>query len=465
MTNKRLNLRKLIAGTAICLVASATTFAQIDVYVGGEDNGKATVWKNGTPEYYADGGINSVVANNGDVYAIGSESGFGYKVWKNGVEEPYAPDADVISSIVVSESGNVYVAGQEWGLERDFGRLWKNGVIESGYADAYSLTSIFINGTDIYAAGRTDNRVAAIWKNGTLLYTLTSGGKDDDVLSIFVYGGDVYSTGWEFDDVKNIYLFKVWKNDAAIYTTEDAWAYGIYISEGVVYATGAQHNGSEYVATLWTNGVATELAGGSEGYSVFVSGSDVYVAGIGGNDALLWVNGTATTLATDGGSAAYSVFVVKEKYTVSFAGETIDIKPQIIEHGNKVTRPPDPERTGYKFGGWFTDNGTFLNEWNFETNVVTQDIKLWAKWTVITGISEIERADIKIYPNPVKDELRIEIGELRINRVEIVDFSGKTIYWFNSSRNEINVSALPSGIYFVKLETDKGIITQKFVKE
>jgi hypothetical protein len=32
-------------------------------------------------------------------------------------------------------------------------------------------------------------------------------------------------------------------------------------------------------------------------------------------------------------------------------------------------------------------------------------------------------------------------------------------------RNQINVLALSQGIYFVKIETDKGIVTEKFVKE
>jgi ribosomal protein L32 len=82
-----------------------------------------------------------------------------------------------------------------------------------------------------------------------------------------------------------------------------------------------------------------------------------------------------------------------------------------------------------------------------------------------TGIAEIEGVSIKIYPNPVKNELIIDRGQLTINSVEIIDLSGKTIFQFNELRNQINVSALPRGIYFVKVETDKGIVTQKFVKE
>ncbi|MCL2102352.1 MAG: T9SS type A sorting domain-containing protein [Fibromonadales bacterium] len=67
--------------------------------------------------------------------------------------------------------------------------------------------------------------------------------------------------------------------------------------------------------------------------------------------------------------------------------------------------------------------------------------------------------------NLVKNNLRIESGELQIKNIEIVNLSGKTIYQFNDARNQINVSALPQGIYFVKIETDKGIVSKKIIKK
>ena len=69
-----------------------------------------------------------------------------------------------------------------------------------------------------------------------------------------------------------------------------------------------------------------------------------------------------------------------KQYTLHFAGEEIDIEPQLIEYGKHATAPENPERESYDFGGWFIDNVTFANEWNFETDIVTQDTTLYAKW-------------------------------------------------------------------------------------
>ena len=160
-----------------------------------------------------------------------------------------------------------------------------------------------------------------------------------------------------------------------------------------------------------------------------------------------------------------NILSVSPAYTVTFAGLEINIDPQTVEYGNYATQPETPERAGYDFVGWFTDNNTFLNEWDFATDIVTQDTTLYAKWEAKTGIVNIEIADIGIYPNPVKELLQIEKVEFKINRIEIVDLSGKVIYQFKSLRNQINVSKLPQGIYFLKLETDKEAITRKFIKE
>ena len=73
----------------------------------------------------------------------------------------------------------------------------------------------------------------------------------------------------------------------------------------------------------------------------------------------------------------------------------------------------------------------------------------------VTGVEEMsERWVGRVWKDGV-----IESGDLTIKQVEILDITGKIV------GNSSNVSALSQGIYFVRIETDKGIITEKFVKE
>lgn len=58
---------------------------------------------------------------------------------------------------------------------------------------------------------------------------------------------------------------------------------------------------------------------------------------------------------------------------------------QTVTEGGKAEKPADPSKAGHTFGGWYTDNGTFANAWDFETDTVTADITLYAKWEKIPG--------------------------------------------------------------------------------
>lgn len=65
-------------------------------------------------------------------------------------------------------------------------------------------------------------------------------------------------------------------------------------------------------------------------------------------------------------------------YTVTFnTNEGSAVEPVNVDHGNKVTKPEDPTKEGYVFGGWFTEEG---EEYDFDAEV-TGDLMLVAKWT------------------------------------------------------------------------------------
>jgi hypothetical protein len=86
---------------------------------------------------------------------------------------------------------------------------------------------------------------------------------------------------------------------------------------------------------------------------------------------------------------------------------------------------------------------------------------------------------LRIYPNPTTGELRIEVaGQARndVVNVEIFDVFGRQMSQISRHcgldpqpkshiSNQIDISHLPAGVYFVKIRTEAGEVVKKVVKE
>ncbi len=75
-----------------------------------------------------------------------------------------------------------------------------------------------------------------------------------------------------------------------------------------------------------------------------------------------------------------------EKYTVTFDSKGGSAVAAIadVESGATITKPTDPTQDGYLFAGWYkADPATDSNAvaWNFESDMVTGNVTLYAKWT------------------------------------------------------------------------------------
>ena len=139
---------------------------------------------------------------------------------------------------------------------------------------------------------------------------------------IYVAGSDVYVAGVEAESDPQVsgsltLRAMYWKNGVANYLTtvaqSGAAAASIFVSGSDVYVAGYETLNNYTYATYWKNGVATNLTSNvySEASSIFVSGSDVYVAGFevlnGIKYAVYWKNGTAVKLGAN--YTASSIYV------------------------------------------------------------------------------------------------------------------------------------------------------------
>ena len=113
--------------------------------------------------------------------------------------------------------------------------------------------------------------------------------------------------------------------------------------------------------------------------------------------------------------------------------------------------------------------GTFDEVLKLKSQEAYAEIKLTGKSWV--GINEFANENmITIYPNPTTGKLRIENGELRIEKIEIYDIYGRMQKEERSKEQGegemvIDISNLSAGVYMIKFDTDKGVIHKKVVKE
>lgn len=81
------------------------------------------------------------------------------------------------------------------------------------------------------------------------------------------------------------------------------------------------------------------------------------------------------------------------------------------------------------------------------------------------NITETETSSVKIYPNPVKDNIFISCNE-SIDEITVYNVLGVIVYKENDfSGNNIDVSDLNDGIYFIQIKTDNNHIIKQFIKQ
>jgi O-glycosyl hydrolase len=105
---------------------------------------------------------------------------------------------------------------------------------------------------------------------------------------------------------------------------------------------------------------------------------------------------------------------------------------------------------------------------NFTSNMQPMSIHTFVlPLNAITGINPFNKQadDLKIFPNPATGIFTIETPQNAT--INISNIQGRLIKTYSSDSNKINVnvSELPIGVYLVEMETDRGVVVKKFVKE
>jgi photosystem II stability/assembly factor-like uncharacterized protein len=101
---------------------------------------------------------------------------------------------------------------------------------------------------------------------------------------------------------------------------------------------------------------------------------------------------------------------------------------------------------------------------------------LWSEPIVVTGtgVSELEKLSLIIYPSPAHSKLFIRQQQAmttQVNSIQLIDMSGRTVLsikqvdWTGESPLELDIQHLATGVYSILIETDREKIALPIVKE
>lgn len=177
--------------------AKAITVVGNDVYIAGFDfrNNEIVMWKNGVKSVVSKGvpltydGMGIGVSGN-DVYICGNVNEHAY-LWKNGVATKLSDSSSSYVSSLFLAGMDVYISGRENGKAV----YWKNAVKRVLSTQSSFAYAIAVSGTDVYVVGNENWNTAVYWKNGikTVLHSSVSGYASANAIKIL--DTDVYIVG------------------------------------------------------------------------------------------------------------------------------------------------------------------------------------------------------------------------------------------------------------------------------
>lgn len=78
----------------------------------------------------------------------------------------------------------------------------------------------------------------------------------------------------------------------------------------------------------------------------------------------------------------------------------------------------------------------------------------------------LENTEVKIYPNPTSGQLQIEYALSFEKSIEVLNMNGQLIFAKESNQeiSTLDMTSYPKGAYFLRITSEKGVITKKVIK-
>ncbi len=119
---------------------------------------------------------------------------------------------------------------------------------------------------------------------------------------------------------------------------------------------------------------------------------------------------------------------------------------------------------GWEFIGWIGDTEHVDDPGQATATVImpAEDITLTANFELTNIVEGIQTIEISVFPNPARDKLTVESSEM-IKQIRLIDTKGQVIKDIkaNTTRINIEVQSLHTGIYFIQIHAADRVITEQ----
>ena len=377
-------------------------------------------------------------------------------------------DSGMINCLAIK--GDTIFAGSDNGvyLSADNGNSWS--AMNTGLTNT-DVLSFGISGNNIFAG--TTQKIFLSSNNGTSWIPVNTGLSDTEVVGIVSRGTYIYAAflscymyvssnnGTSWTSISNgipkgaeINSLAIKDSILLIGTIE-----GIYLSK---------NNGANW--TLSSKGMPRDSITGYTGYP---SVSAITVKG----DTIFAGTNSGIYLSSNNGNSWDSIGLLNNVSAFSTKGDTIVAGNSGGYEGCSMLFSSN---SASSWSAMNYDLPAFGNVYALAINKGylfaggmgwTGSIGVWKIPLSEVGIKEINNneSNIKVYPNPVTDEIRVISNQCSVNSVEIYNILGEKIYSLpltdNRSPITINCSSFAKGVYFIKATTSEGAVVKKFIKE
>ncbi len=121
----------------------------------------------------------------------------------------------------------------------------------------------------------------------------------------------------------------------------------------------------------------------------------------------------------------------------------------------------------FSYEGWGEISGNSSTQTTTLLYSVKNGWPCGEQWVLSTTTPEVVKNRLQLYPNPAQTSFQVEIPDINeeITQIEIFDLQGRVVLHQKgiSTRQNISIEKLPSGIYVVKASTQKLAYTQKLM--